>query len=147
MELDWKSISFEGGSEQDLAEQFVEHLKQYNLQFHGKSSGLYMMTNDAGSQSSITLWQNALQHSPRFANPAIFPYTLANAVAAVIAKTFIIEGPNYTIVDGDVNKQQLLNLYLADQSVLELQSSLFVVWEFICHEPLEVKVEYAFLSQ
>jgi hypothetical protein len=62
--------------------------------------GLYLATYDAGIDVAVTFWADALESSPRFANPAEFPWTLANAPAGLISRTLDIRGPSYTLVGG-----------------------------------------------
>jgi len=62
--------------------------------------GLYLATGDAGIDVAVTFWAEALASSPRFANPADFPWTLANAPAGAIARALDIRGPCFTLVGG-----------------------------------------------
>jgi 3-oxoacyl-(acyl-carrier-protein) synthase len=62
--------------------------------------GLYLATGDAGVAVSGGFWAAALAESPRFASPADFPWTLANAPAGLLARELAIRGPNYTLVGG-----------------------------------------------
>lgn len=63
-------------------------------------TGLYLGTLNAGIYESIAFWQNALIHSPRFANPANFSWTLSNGPASLISRRLKIKGPCYTLVGG-----------------------------------------------
>ncbi len=62
--------------------------------------GLYLATGDAGIDVAVTFWAEALASSPRFANPASFPWTLANAPAGLIARALDLRGPCHTLVGG-----------------------------------------------
>ena len=42
--------------------------------------GLYVATLDAGAAESIGFWRGALERGPAFANPRLFPWTLATSV-------------------------------------------------------------------
>lgn len=64
--------------------------------------GLYLATGDAGIAVSVGFWAAALAESPRFASPADFPWTLANAPAGLLARELAIRGPSYTLV-GDAD--------------------------------------------
>ncbi len=63
-----------------------------------RERGLYLATADAGIGNAVTFWAEALASSPRFANPADFPWTLANAPAGLISRTLGIRGPCHTLV-------------------------------------------------
>ncbi|HOX26114.1 MAG TPA: hypothetical protein PLL30_08875 [Candidatus Krumholzibacteria bacterium] len=62
--------------------------------------GLYLATGDAGVDVAVAFWAAALEASPRFANPADFPWTLANAPAGLVARALQIQGPCHTLVGG-----------------------------------------------
>ncbi len=146
MELNWRSHSLTGTCELDVATQFVEQLQAQEFMCHGPKSGLYFMTNTAGAHSSVALWANALEHSPRFANPAIFPFTLSNAVPGLIARSFSIEGPCYTLVDAEGNNDQMMALYQADQQQYGLESGLLVFWCLSIDHQITVHVKFLYLS-
>ena len=65
-----------------------------------EARGIYLATGDAGVDVSVGFWAMALAETPRFANPAGFPWTLANAPASLLARELRIRGPNYTLVGG-----------------------------------------------
>lgn len=60
--------------------------------------GLYIVSNHIGTNSSIAFWKDVIQHGPAFANPELFPWTLANSACGYIARHFGITGPNYTYI-------------------------------------------------
>ena len=103
MELNWIKYEVSGRSELDLAEQFIDIITEEDVKFYGNQTAVYFVSSNAGTFSSIAFWQNALEHSPRFANPGIFPWCLANATAGYIARRFSITGPNYTIIDKQIH--------------------------------------------
>lgn len=67
-----------------------------------ESRGLYLATGDAGIDVSVRFWAAALAETPRFASPADFPWTLANAPAGLLARELAVRGPSYTLV-GDAD--------------------------------------------
>ncbi len=84
--------------------------------------GIYLASRDAGIMASVDFWRAALADSPRFASPADFPWTLANAPAGLLARELGIQGPNHTLVGGaDAMLAALEHAYadLADRSVDE----------------------------
>ena len=59
-------------------------------------SGLYVVSANAGFQSSLLFWTEAQRSGIAFANPELFPWTLANAPGGWLARHFGITGPNAT---------------------------------------------------
>ena len=59
-------------------------------------SGLYVVSANAGFQSSLLFWTEAQRSGIGFANPELFPWTLANAPGGWLARHFGIRGPNAT---------------------------------------------------
>ncbi|MBU2940124.1 hypothetical protein KO494_11300 [Lacinutrix sp. C3R15] len=130
MELKWNTFETIGDSEADIAAQFVTFIKaKKNLKFYKNQSAVYFISTNAGNFSSIAFWENALKHSPRFANPGIFPWTLANATSGYIARQFGITGPNYTIIEPCLNREQLISNYKTDKLKYQLKNAICVQWE------------------
>jgi 3-oxoacyl-(acyl-carrier-protein) synthase len=69
-----------------------------NTAIDGDARGIYLATGDAGVSVSVAFWAAALVETPRFASPAEFPWTLANAPASLLARELALRGPNYTLV-------------------------------------------------
>ncbi len=59
-------------------------------------SGLYLVSANAGFQSSQLFWSEAQRSGIAVANPELFPWTLANAPCGWLARHFGITGPNFT---------------------------------------------------
>ena len=145
MAINWKKYQLKDHSEESLAVQLAECLRRQEVCFHSAESALYLLTNTAGIDSSVKLWANALVHSPRFANPNIFPWTLANATAGYIARQFSIEGPNYTLVSNDLDVNELLEIYHRDKQEISLKSALLVVWNSKPTDQLVVDVRVGYI--
>lgn len=60
------------------------------------ATGLYIISNHIGTNASLAFWQDVIKNGPAFANPELFPWTLANSIGGYIARHFGITGPNYT---------------------------------------------------
>ncbi|QCX01018.1 hypothetical protein FGM00_13180 [Aggregatimonas sangjinii] len=144
MELNWNTYLFQDDNEEGLAHQLADCIRKEAIRFHGVKSAVYLLTNTAGSNSSVQLWANALEHSPRFANPNMFPWTLANATAGYIAREFLIEGPNYTIVSKDLDLNEILEIYHQDKYNIALKSALFVIWQYKHSDSLTVDVQVGY---
>jgi hypothetical protein len=63
-------------------------------------AGLYVASENAGAQSSVLFWADALRNGVGFANPELFPWTLANAPCSWLARRFCVQGPNFTYLGG-----------------------------------------------
>lgn len=64
--------------------------------------GLYLSSADAGIATSVRFWSEARRTGMGMANPELFPWCLANAPAAALARRFGITGPNYSLLgEGD----------------------------------------------
>jgi hypothetical protein len=66
--------------------------------FLGEKTGLYLATSNAGIRESIDFWKHALEHSPRFANPSNFNWTLSNGPASLLSRKLGIKGPCHTLI-------------------------------------------------
>jgi hypothetical protein len=62
------------------------------------ADGLYVATATAGRAESVEFWRAARESGLAFANPRLFPWTLANSPTGAIAKALDIRGPTYTLV-------------------------------------------------
>lgn len=63
--------------------------------------GLYLSSADAGIATSVRFWSEARRTGLGMANPELFPWCLANAPAAALARRFGITGPNYSVLGED----------------------------------------------
>ena len=118
-------------NEQQLATNFCDELKD-ELSFKTLSPtnrGLYVCTNLSGVFESVELWRNALEHSPRFANPGMFPWTLANATAGLISRSLDIRGSNYTLLHEDPEFDELMPLFKMDKNHGKVQQGLLILWK------------------
>jgi hypothetical protein len=61
-----------------------------------RDGALLVVTDDAGSGTSVRFWREALAVGLDVASPGAFPWCLANAPCAAIARRFGITGPNLT---------------------------------------------------
>lgn len=70
--------------------------KEFGNPSNPSAIGIYIISNHIGTNSSLAFWKDAVKNGPAFANPELFPWTLANSVCGFIARHFGITGPNYT---------------------------------------------------
>lgn len=61
---------------------------------------LYVATTDGGAREALAFWDAAATTGLAFANPAAFPWTLANSVTGKISLVLGITGPCTTYVGG-----------------------------------------------
>jgi hypothetical protein len=81
----------------DLARWAADEL----LSLGWSADGLYVATSNAGHRESVEFWRAALDTGLAFANPRLFPWTLANSPTGAIAQALGIRGPTYTMVGRD----------------------------------------------
>lgn len=63
-----------------------------------RPGGLYVATSTAGRRESVDFWRAATDTGLAFANPRLFPWTLANSPTGSIANVLDVRGPTYTLV-------------------------------------------------
>ena len=64
-------------------------------------SALCVASTDAGSRTALRFWSEAQRTGVALANPELFPWCLANAPCAAIARRYGITGPNGTWLGDD----------------------------------------------
>jgi len=57
---------------------------------------LFIVTEDAGSATAVQFWRDAREAGPALARPGAFPWCLANAPGATLARRFAVTGANVT---------------------------------------------------
>ena len=62
------------------------------------------VTQDGGSRTSVGFWAAALHTGLGLASPSDFPWCLANASCATLARRFALTGPNYTWLADDLTQ-------------------------------------------
>ena len=67
----------------------------------GERSALFVASPNAGSTTAQRFWADAQTVGVAFANPELFPWCLANAPCAALARRFGVTGPNSTWLGGD----------------------------------------------
>ena len=77
----------------ELAE-FIKN--EYPSLCNKETTGIYLVSEDAGAEASVSLWREALANTPRFANPSAFPFTVPCSCAGYLSILCKIQGPNYT---------------------------------------------------
>ena len=69
--------------------------------------GLYVISNHTGANASLAFWKDVIKNGAAFANPELFPWTLANSACGYIARHFGITGPNYTYTCPPENQENI----------------------------------------
>ena len=64
------------------------------------AEALYVATSDGGAREALSFWAGARETGLAFANPAAFPWTLANSATGRISQVLGINGPCTTYVGG-----------------------------------------------
>jgi hypothetical protein len=70
--------------------------KEFGRPRQPDATGLYVISNHTGTNASLAFWKDVIKNGAAFANPELFPWTLANSACGYIARHFGITGPNYT---------------------------------------------------
>ena len=113
---------------EELAASVCEALKPLlDPAIDGRDRGLYLVTADAGIRRAVQFWADALAETPRFASPAGFPWTLANAPAGHIARELGILGPNHTLVGKEEALAAVVGHGISDLARATVREAVFVV--------------------
>lgn len=94
------------------------------------ATGIYVISNHIGTNSSLAFWKDVIKNGPAFANPELFPWTLANSACGYIARYFGITGPNYTYTcppDDPEYFNEIVKQCAEDKIKLELDATWIVV--------------------
>jgi 3-oxoacyl-(acyl-carrier-protein) synthase len=84
-------------ADRDTLEALAERVKElFEAEPPTSRTGLYVASANAGSHSALQFWKEVRRAGVAFANPELFPWTLANAPCGWLARRFQITGPNVT---------------------------------------------------
>ena len=84
-------------ADRDTLEALVDRVKAlFESEPAAARAGLYVASSNAGCHSALRFWQEVCRAGVAFANPELFPWTLANAPCGWLARRFQITGPNAT---------------------------------------------------
>ncbi|MFT3702671.1 MAG: hypothetical protein QM802_09890 [Agriterribacter sp.] len=106
--------------------------KEFGKPANPAAIALYVISNHIGTNASLAFWKDVINNGPAFANPELFPWTLANSACAYIARHFGITGPNYTYTFPPENQacmNEVLQQAGEDLRKLELENC----WIIIVH--------------
>lgn len=67
----------------------------------GPASALFVASPNAGTATALRFWSDAQRTGVALANPELFPWCLANAPCAALARRFSITGPNISWLGDD----------------------------------------------
>lgn len=70
-----------------------------------RDAALLVVSDDAGTETTVRFWRDALAVGLGVASPGAFPWCLANAPCATIARRFGITGPNLTWLTSFADRQ------------------------------------------
>jgi len=87
--------------ERQAIESVMDQLSDFFANGSGDRSGLYLASPNAGNATARRFWADARAVGVAFANPELFPWCLANAPCAALARRFGIRGPTFTWLGGD----------------------------------------------
>jgi 3-oxoacyl-(acyl-carrier-protein) synthase len=93
-------------------------------------TALYVVSEETGSDASLDFWREVLDKGPAFANPELFPFTLANAVCGAISRHFGITGPNYTF-NCPTGNQEAIDEVFRQAADDQVEMNLSAIWMIV----------------
>ena len=106
------SLSFDlprAASEQEALETVLDSLaplfERVPMVDGERDAALLVVSDDAGTETTVRFWREALAVGLGVASPGAFPWCLANAPCATIARRFGITGPNLTWLTSLADRQ------------------------------------------
>lgn len=98
---------------QPVCDSILEHITSSGIldEIDTDSLGIYTVSPNAGTFASVAFWRRALDEGPGFMSPQHFPWTLANAPAAYLARKLGAHGPNVTFV-GETSSAAFLHAHM-----------------------------------
>ena len=87
--------------EREAIDSVVDRLAPLFAAGNGERSGLFLASPNAGTATTLRFWADAQTSGVALANPELFPWCLANAPCAALARRFRVTGPNFTWLGGD----------------------------------------------
>lgn len=87
--------------EREAIDSVLDGLAPLFASTNGERSGLFVASTNAGTATTLRFWSDSQAVGVALANPELFPWCLANAPCAALARRFHITGPNFTWLGGD----------------------------------------------
>ena len=94
-------IELPSSLEQEAVSSALDALAPLFAGASGDHSGLFLASPNAGNATALRFWADAMQAGVALASPQLFPWCLANAPCAALARHFGITGPSTTWLGGD----------------------------------------------
>ena len=70
----------------------------FETEVAGDRLGLIVVSDNAGTATSVQFWADAQRTGVALASPELFPWCLANAPCGALARRFGVTGPNLTLL-------------------------------------------------
>lgn len=112
----------------------------YEMAGREERTGILLGTGSAGAGPLTEFERQMALESPESASPFLFPYTVANAPASVVAIELAIKGPNVTIIQKDPAALNALfygRMMLEDSRADALLVGAADEWNLVYHEVYE----------
>lgn len=112
----------------------------YEMKGREERTGILLGTGSAGAGPLTEFERQMAADSPENASPFLFPYTVANAPASVVAIELGIQGPNVTLIHKDPAPLNALfygRMALADSRADALLVGAADEWNLVYHEVYE----------
>jgi hypothetical protein len=99
--IDIELDSAPGILERQMMESVMDRLTAFFENRSRDRTALFLVSPDAGNATAVRFWADAQTAGVAFASPELFPWCLANAPCAALARRFGITGPNSTWLGGE----------------------------------------------
>ena len=93
------ALDFDTRLEREAMEQIADGIARlFDIETPRERIGLIVVSDNAGSATSVQFWSDAVATGVAVASPELFPWCLANAPCGALARRFHITGPNLTLL-------------------------------------------------
>jgi len=92
-------LDFDARLEREAMEQIAGGIAAlFDIETPRERIGLIVVSDNAGTATSVQFWSDAVATGVAVASPELFPWCLANAPCGALARRFHITGPNSTLL-------------------------------------------------
>ena len=94
-----RGVAFDARLEREAMSQICEGVGEvFSTEAPRARTGLFVVTDNAGTATSLQFWSDAMRTGVDVASPELFPWCLANAPCGALARLFHVSGPNATLL-------------------------------------------------
>ena len=93
------ALDFDARLEREATEQIIGGIAAlFDIETPRERIGLIVVSDNAGTATSVQFWSDAVATGVAVASPELFPWCLANAPCGALARRFQITKPNLTLL-------------------------------------------------